>query len=89
MSLPALVRILSLDGAHLVDYLGMLHSICQKLSPRPSTNGGVGAAGTKHATAEQAAACLRDALVVVISHDGPVTVYADGIKATADRLEPY
>jgi hypothetical protein len=88
MSLPSIVRFLSLDGAQLIDYSGNIQLLCQQLNPRP-TSKDIGPPGTKHATADRVALSLRDALVAVISHDGPVTVYADDIKATSEGLVPY
>ena len=88
MSLPSIVRFLSLDGAQIIDYTGNIHLLCQQLNPRTTTKD-IGPPGTKHATAEKVAHRLRDAVLAVISHDGPVTVYADDIKATSEGLEPY
>jgi hypothetical protein len=88
MSLPSIVRFLSLDGAQLIDYSGSIQLLCQQLNPH-TTSKDAGPPGTKHATADRVALSLRDALVAVISHDGPVTVYADDIKATSDGLVPY
>ena len=88
MSLPSIVKFLSLDGAQFIDYSGRIHLLCQLLNPRATTRD-FGPPGTKHATAEKVALCLPEALVAVISHDGPVTVYADDIKATSEGLEPY
>ncbi|HEY47612.1 MAG: hypothetical protein AMJ88_11375 [Anaerolineae bacterium SM23_ 63] len=88
MSLPSIVRFLSLDGAQIIDYTGNIHLLCQQLNP-PTTTKDIGPPGTKHATAEKVALRLRDAVVAVISHDGPVTVFADEIKATSEGLEPY
>ena len=83
-----LVRILSLDGAHLFDLSGRLQLICQQLAPT-DTAGEISEGGTKHATARRVAMQLRDAIVVAISHDGPITVYADGWKITPAGMEPY
>jgi hypothetical protein len=88
MSLPSIVRFLSLDGAQIIDYSGKIHLLCQQLNPRITTKD-VSPPGTKHATAEKVALNLRDALVAVISHDGPVTVHADNITATSEGLVPY
>jgi hypothetical protein len=88
MSLPSIVRFLSLDGAQFIDYSGKIHMLCQQLNPRVTTRD-ISPPGTKHATAEKVAIRLRDALVAVISHDGPMTVYADNIRATSEGLVPY
>jgi hypothetical protein len=88
MSLPSIVRFLSLDGAQFIDYSGRIQLLCQQLNPRTTTRD-ISPPGTKHATAERVALRLRGAVVAVISHDGPITVYADDIKATSKGLEPY
>lgn len=92
ISVESLVPFLRLDGAHLFDLSGRLQLICQHLTPNPPTKtaGGVGEGGTKHATAQKVARLFRDAaIVIVISHDGPITVYAEGWKTTPTSTEQY
>jgi hypothetical protein len=81
-------RVLSLDGAHLFDHQGRLRLLCQHLAPTIALQGGVGG-GTKHATAHKVAKQFREAIVVAISHDGPVTVYASGKMTSPRGVEPY
>lgn len=90
-SVESLVPFLRLDGAHLFDLSGRLQLICQHLTPKPppETAGGASEGGTKHATAQEVARQFRDAIVVAISHDGPITVYADGWKTTPTSTERY
>lgn len=88
ISLPTLARMLSLDGAHFFDYSGNLRLLCQQLNP-PTSNASLRERGTKHAVARKLADYLKDAVVAVISHDGPITVYADGIKTTWELSEHY
>jgi hypothetical protein len=88
VSLPTAARVLSLDGAHLFDDKGQLRLLCQQLAPTIALQGGV-EGGTKHATARKVAKQFRDAIVVVISHDGPVTVYASGKMTSPRGVQPY
>ena len=81
-TLPAVVRLLSLDGSHLIDLQGSIRLLCQHLNPQVPS-GHSRESGTKHTTAGNVALAARDAVVIVISHDGPVTVFADGLKTTA------
>lgn len=82
VTLPAIVRLLSLDGSHLIDFQGQIRLLCQHLNPEdPSRHSQE--SGTKHTTARNVAHAAPDAVVIVISHDGPVTVFAGGIKTTA------
>lgn len=81
-------RVLSLDGAHLFDDKGQLRLLCQQLAPTIALQGG-GEGGTKHVTARKVAKQFRDAIVVTISHDGPVTVYASGKMTSPRGVEPY
>jgi hypothetical protein len=86
--LATAARMLSLDGAHLFDDKGQLHLLCQQLAPTIALQDG-GEGGTKHATARKVAKQFRDAIVVAISHDGPVTVYASGKMTSPRGVEPY
>jgi len=81
-TLPTVVRLLSLDGSHLIDLQGSIKLLCQHLNPE-APEGHSQESGTKHTTARNVALAAREALVIVISHDGPVTVFADGVKTTA------
>jgi len=88
VSVPSLVRTFSLDGAHIFDNRGNLCLLCQMLNP-PAFGSDVGHGGTKHATARRAAKTMRDAAVIVVSHDGPITVYADGDVTTNAGTRAY
>ena len=88
MPLATPARVLSLDGAHLFDDKGRLRLLCQQLAPTIALQGG-GEGGTKHVTARKVAKQFRDAIIVTISHDGPVTVYASGKMTSPRGVEPY
>lgn len=100
ISVESLVPFLRLDGAHLFDLSGRLQLICRHLMLKSSQETARGAGegdpkrtsegGTKHAIAEKVAVLFRsEAIVIVISHDGPITVYAEGWKTTPTGTERY
>ncbi|MBL8792394.1 MAG: DNA integrity scanning protein DisA nucleotide-binding domain protein [Planctomycetia bacterium] len=85
---PVAVKLFSLDGCHSIDLQGRVRLLCQQLNP-PSPGDDAHESGTKHTTARNAALAVREAIVVVISHDGPVTVFADGTKTTSTGRTGY
>jgi hypothetical protein len=77
VSLAALTRLFSLDGAQCLDFDGRLHAICQHVVlPREPDEPSLG--GTRRATGWRVARRRREAVVVTISSDGPVAAFIDG-----------
>lgn len=78
--LAPLVHVLAqIDGAAVFDRDGVLRELGVRLRPRPQTESQVeGFGGMRHTTARRYSVDEPDAVVIVVSEDGPVTVMRRG-----------
>ncbi|UDY37373.1 diadenylate cyclase [Dermatobacter hominis] len=78
--LAPLVHVLAqIDGAAVFDIDGTLRELGVRLLPEPATESAVeGFGGMRHTTARRYSVDEPDAVVIVVSEDGPVTVMRNG-----------
>lgn len=78
--LAPLVHVLAqIDGAAIFDLHGTLRELGVRLLPEPETESAVeGFRGMRHTTARRYSVDEPDAVVIVVSEDGPVTVMRNG-----------